>query len=102
MERELKSMASASPALVLQRLQETWGSSRDPSQYQELEMERKRWMLSTLDNMDPVDIMDGAGVSKLSIAGASTSKILVVHENKGTVPAPEDQSSIPLAWKLLI
>ena len=83
MELEVKKMAAASSAIVLQRLQEPWGSSHDPSQYQELEMERKRWVLSALDNMDPSESKDADTVSQPITTPRVAPKILVVHENKG-------------------
>ena len=53
MQREVKRMAAAGPRIVLLRLREEWGSSTDAALYKELEMEKKRWMLSALHNMDP-------------------------------------------------
>jgi hypothetical protein len=53
MQREIKRMAAAGPQIVLMRLREEWGPSADAALYKELEMEKKRWMLSALRNMDP-------------------------------------------------
>ncbi len=53
MQREVKRMAAASAHIVLLRLKEEWGTATDAALYKELEMEKKRWMLSALHNMDP-------------------------------------------------
>lgn len=49
-------MAAAGPQLILSRLTEEWGVSADASLYKELEMERKRWMLSALMNRSLEDM----------------------------------------------
>jgi len=57
MQREVKRMAAASPQIVLLRLKEEWGTAADAALYKELEMEKKRWMLSALHNLDqPPDV----------------------------------------------
>ncbi|KAK3685671.1 hypothetical protein B0T22DRAFT_537956, partial [Podospora appendiculata] len=49
---EITRMAAEKPRVVLARLNEEWNSVEDASIYRELEMERKRWMLSTLQVME--------------------------------------------------
>lgn len=52
LQREIKRMAAATPQIILLRLKEEWGTSPDANLYKELEMEKKRWMLSALYNLD--------------------------------------------------
>ncbi len=52
MQREVKRMAAAPPQIILLRLREQWDSTADPVLYKESEMEKQRWMLSALHNMD--------------------------------------------------
>ncbi len=57
MQREMRKMKAASQDLILFRLREAWGAADDAVLYKELEMEKKRWMLSALHNMDPPDLI---------------------------------------------
>ncbi|KAK5656165.1 hypothetical protein OQA88_4925 [Cercophora sp. LCS_1] len=59
MQREITLMTSASAQIVITRLNEDWGKSKDASFYKELEMEKKRWMLSALYKMHrPLEVAD--------------------------------------------
>ncbi|CRK38770.1 hypothetical protein BN1723_004478 [Verticillium longisporum] len=83
-QREVKSMAVASPEIRLVRLTESWGVSDEANLYKELEMEKKRWMLSSLDNLDkPVDI-DPARHVPWKITAAKAKKVLALYESQAT------------------
>jgi len=45
-------MAAARPHIAIARMNENWGASDEGSFYKELEMEKKRWMLSALDKIN--------------------------------------------------
>lgn len=83
MERELTRMEAASHKEILERLRERWGSSKDAHLYQELEMNKKRWMLSALYTMDTDVDNDSSKPSSQKIAAKRADKVLVIHENKG-------------------
>jgi len=76
MQREVKRMAAAGPQIVLLRLREEWDSSTDAALYKELEMEKKRWMLSALHNMDPPPVASAE-------SGPKDQKILAFFETQG-------------------
>ncbi|EGY23174.1 uncharacterized protein VDAG_04612 [Verticillium dahliae VdLs.17] len=83
-QREVKSMAVASPETRLVRLTESWGVSDEANLYKELEMEKKRWMLSSLDNLDkPIDI-DPAKHVPWKITAAKAKKVLALYESQAT------------------
>lgn len=80
MVRELKRMAAASPKLTLLRLSEEWGKSTDATLYKELELEKKRWMLAALYNIDrnlEQDLMRDSG------SPVRQEKVLALYENQG-------------------
>ncbi|KAK1833358.1 hypothetical protein QBC39DRAFT_50195 [Podospora conica] len=52
MKREVARMTAASAHLAIARMNEDWGASDHGSFYKEVEMERKRWMLSALDRIN--------------------------------------------------
>lgn len=80
MGREIEMMAAADPIIILQRLREVWGNSKDISLYKEVEMEKKRWMLSALHNMDPS--VDTTRPSTLRIPSDRVQKVLALHETQ--------------------
>lgn len=83
LQKEVRRMAAASPQTILSRLDAIWDTTLDPSLHQELEMEKKRWMLSTLHHLDPVPDLD---LSKLRLGEGSSTKvqrILALYESKG-------------------
>lgn len=83
MQREIKRMGVASDNIRLIRLKETWGVSDEGGLYKELEMDKKRWMLSSLDHMDqPVDL-DPAKPAPLKAAAARSKKVLALYESQG-------------------
>jgi hypothetical protein len=81
MQREVRRMASASPEIILVRLNEEWGRAQDPAFYKEMEMEQKRWMLSALHNLD--NPRNGVGRTWGSGVGPRDQKILALFESKG-------------------
>lgn len=86
MEQERKIMANATQLAILERLTERWGDMRDVDLYKELEMEKKRWMLFALHNMDQA--MKSAMLSSPlpQIPGVQPRKVLVLHEPQGGYP----------------
>ncbi len=80
MQRELRRMAAASPQIMLVRLTEEWGRTPDASFYKELEMEKKRWMLSALYNLDRPK---AEGVSSYRESLPKGARILALFETKG-------------------
>lgn len=83
MQREIKRMSAASHHIRLVRLMETWGVSDDASLYKELEMEKKRWMLSSLDHMNkPLDLNQNKP-APLKAAAAKSKKMLALYESQG-------------------
>ncbi|KAK1469546.1 hypothetical protein CMEL01_01313 [Colletotrichum melonis] len=84
MQREIRRMAAASHSIRLLRLKEVWGETTDASLYKELEMEKKRWMLSSLHNMDkPVEV-DQAKAHPNKITPAKAKKVLALYETQAT------------------
>ncbi len=81
LQRELRRMAAASPQIKLVRLTEEWESTPDASFYKELEMEKKRWMLSALYNMD----REEQGNQLEPGNSESGSRILALFETKGGI-----------------
>jgi hypothetical protein len=51
-QKEFQRMAAATPRITLIRLTEQWGNASDASFYKELEVDKKRWMLSALYGLD--------------------------------------------------
>lgn len=96
MRRDIKRMAAASCRIRLTRLKEAWGCSDDANLYKELEMERKRWMLSSLDNMDkPVDLVP-AKHTPLKTTAKKARKVLALYESQGKTSI---DSCIPPRYK---
>ncbi|KAK4179079.1 hypothetical protein QBC36DRAFT_87452 [Triangularia setosa] len=94
LQMELKRMAQATPQVVLARLNEDWGTVTDPTIYQQLEQEKKRWMLASLHGMEqqarggdnthiPVagarPFLQGPDVLSLFDSHSTTSYLAVLH-----------------------
>lgn len=84
MQREIRRMIAATPDTILLRLKESWGPSHDAVLYKELEMEKKRWMLSALHNLDPPGLDDSTSGPYKTVA-AKAHKILALYESQGAV-----------------
>lgn len=52
LQRDVKLMAAATPEIALRRIKEEWGVSADIESKREVEMEKKRWILSALSRND--------------------------------------------------
>ncbi|KDN70244.1 hypothetical protein CSUB01_03474 [Colletotrichum sublineola] len=83
MQREIRRMAAASHSIRLLRLKEVWGDTTDANLYKELEMEKKRWMLSSLHNMDKQENQNQE-VHADKITPAKAKKVLVLYEAQAT------------------
>ncbi|KAK4680328.1 hypothetical protein QC764_212140 [Podospora pseudoanserina] len=68
LQMELKRMAQATPEVALARLKENWGTVTDPIVYQQLEQEKKRWMLASLYGMEQQ--IRGGDNTAVTVAGA--------------------------------
>ncbi|KAK0739690.1 hypothetical protein B0T21DRAFT_410022 [Apiosordaria backusii] len=94
LQMELKRMAQATPQVVLARLNEDWGTVTDPTIYQQLEQEKKRWMLASLHGMEqqtrggdsttsPVagarPFLEGPDVLSLFDSHSTTSYLAILH-----------------------
>ncbi|KAK4453141.1 hypothetical protein QBC34DRAFT_217652 [Podospora aff. communis PSN243] len=82
MQREIARMAAASAEIVTVRLNENWGNSTDASFYRELEMEKKRWMLSALHNMQMYT--EGANADHVAKDSGEGKKMLALFESQAT------------------
>ncbi|KAK3359371.1 hypothetical protein B0T25DRAFT_494802 [Lasiosphaeria hispida] len=82
MQREIAKMAIASPQIIIVRLNEEWGDSNDAAFYKELEMEKQRWMLSALHNMDR--LIGATSTEKEKKALTRGQKILALFETQAT------------------
>jgi hypothetical protein len=78
LQQELKMMLAASPSNILLRLREEWNCSGDAAHYKDLEMAKKRWMLSALYTCM------GSGQSTISHNLSKGQNILALHESQGT------------------
>lgn len=81
MQREVARMAAASAEIVTVRLNENWGNSSDASFYRELEMEKKRWMLSALYNMGM--FTEGADSGEVCTDSGEGKRMLALFESQG-------------------
>lgn len=83
LQKEVKRMAVTSAEATLSRLNQIWDTTADPSQHQELEMEKKRWMLSALHHLDPISESDVPWPSKAKLSSKAERKVLALYESKG-------------------
>ncbi|KAK2058126.1 hypothetical protein LY76DRAFT_67978 [Colletotrichum caudatum] len=83
MQREIRRMAAASHSIRLLRLKEVWGDTTDANLYKELEMEKKRWMLSSLHNMDKQE-NENQEAHADKITPAKAKKVLALYEAQAT------------------
>ena len=70
-------MAAADQDTFWQRLTEEWGAWADAALYKELEMERKRWLLSALYSINP------SPATGLARTTTPESRILAYFETQG-------------------
>ncbi|KPM43557.1 hypothetical protein AK830_g2990 [Neonectria ditissima] len=94
LQKEVKRMAAANPEVVLSRLKEVWSTAQDENLYRELEMEKKRWMLSALRHLDPVPQCNTPGDSMADLPSAAASTVLAFN---GLVPrsTSSDNNGLP-------
>ncbi|KAJ3535127.1 hypothetical protein NM208_g6462 [Fusarium decemcellulare] len=79
--KEVKRMAAANPSVILSRIKEVW-STADESLHEELEMEKKRWMLSTLKHLDPVPKGLVSACSSPRARETGNLKVLALYESQ--------------------
>ncbi|CAK7220684.1 hypothetical protein SBRCBS47491_004271 [Sporothrix bragantina] len=78
MQREILLMAAADQDTFWRRLTEEWGAWADAALYKELEMERKRWLLSALYSINP---LPDTGLARTATADR---RILAFFETQAT------------------
>lgn len=83
LQRSIRRMESASPKIILERLQEEWLEVADASVYRELELEKQLWMLTALEGMKKRRQRGIMEPIKLQERGSSMTKILSLYENHG-------------------
>ncbi|PNY24452.1 Uncharacterized protein TCAP_05612 [Tolypocladium capitatum] len=85
--QEVDVMGSSSPAVVLSRLKEisraTGTTTADD--HRQLEMEKMRWMFSTLHHLDLAAPCDASGQPTSKIGPAEVHSILALYESKAAV-----------------
>lgn len=79
--REVERMAAATPNVVLSRLKEVWDTEPGSELHVELEMEKKRWMLSALHHLDCVPAVDISLPPRRKIVQAEARKLLALYES---------------------
>ncbi|KAF7559841.1 hypothetical protein G7046_g4300 [Stylonectria norvegica] len=84
LQREVKRMAAASPDVILSRLKEVWSTTADENVHKELELEKKRWMLSALHHLDPVPGRDTSRQPTAEKPSTEGQKILALYESQAT------------------
>lgn len=82
LQQEVKRMAAASPGTILSRLKEVWSRANDPSLNHELDMEKKRWMLSVLHHLDPIPQRNPPRASLAQGSSRQLQKTLALYESK--------------------
>ncbi|KAK7425393.1 hypothetical protein QQZ08_008072 [Neonectria magnoliae] len=85
LQKEVRRMAVARPEVVLSRLKEVWSTTQDESLHHELEMEKKRWMLSTIYHLDPRPQRDIPRSLVVEDRSASVPKVLALYESQGVL-----------------
>ncbi|KAK3325327.1 hypothetical protein B0H66DRAFT_615829 [Apodospora peruviana] len=80
MKNEIKKMAAACPQSILVKLNEEWGTVADPGFYKEVEMSRKRWMLSALDYLKDTN----ESPEQDSHPSSKDEKVLALFESQST------------------
>ncbi|TLD11383.1 hypothetical protein PgNI_05806 [Pyricularia grisea] len=84
MQREMKMMEAATPQTILTRLNEEWNDSQDPALYQEMAMEKQRWMLSAMYNVDRPGVDGSDNSSMVPATQGQGQKILALFESPAT------------------
>ena len=76
-------MGSSSPTAVLSRLKEISATSSTSDDHSQLEMEKMRWMFSTLHHLDLAAPCDASRQPTLKIKPTNVHNILALYESKG-------------------
>ncbi|KAH7141215.1 hypothetical protein B0J13DRAFT_676212 [Dactylonectria estremocensis] len=82
LQKEVRRMVVASPEVVLSRLKETWDTTEDMSLQHELELEKKYWMLSTLQHLDPIPRRDSSSSPVVAEQPTDAKRILALYESQ--------------------
>jgi hypothetical protein len=73
-------MAAAGPDIVLSRLKEGWKTTPNTALHEEVEMEKKRWMLSTLHHLDL--IRDPEQVQDSMVSPDQVKNLLALYDSR--------------------
>ena len=76
-------MAEADPATMLERLREPWEDMTGSRHYREVEMERKRWMLTALYHLDEASDTNRQRAPAPRPPRGEQRKVLALHESHG-------------------
>ena len=85
--KNVERMKAAGPDIVLSRLKEVWNTTPNTKLHDEVEAERKRWMLSTLHHLDLV--RDPEPSQESMISPDKVQKLLALYESQ-CKPTPTD------------
>ena len=87
-------MTAASAHLAIARMNEDWGASDLGSFYREVEMERKRWMLSALDRINKLDKKaETTEEAKPGDESTTSQLLLLLFETQGESTATSQKST---------
>ncbi|POR35730.1 Uncharacterized protein TPAR_04081 [Tolypocladium paradoxum] len=82
--QEVDVMGSSSPTVVLSRLKEIWATSTTADDHRRLEMEKMRWVFSTLHHLDLAAPYDASRQPTHKIEPAKVHNILALYETKAS------------------
>lgn len=83
MQREIKKMATASPAIIYLRLTETGSNIHDPEMLEEMAREKQRWMLAAIHQLDVITPDDEAKAILARRIQPTVTKVLALFETQG-------------------
>jgi len=84
MQNEMQVMARAAPGTILYNLNKEWGHYSDGSCYLELELEKKRWMLSAIYSLDRYNSAGACPYSRRRMMDIDGLRFLALYESKAT------------------
>jgi hypothetical protein len=89
LQREVRMMAAASPELILANVKAGMGDAADAMIYKELEMTKKRWMFSALNQNEGYADLDRVSFSPGTQTLSRRPRILAIYETQGLYSTPD-------------